>query len=63
MTKPRKGSEFVAWFEEHHDTCQICVACRHPTGRCEEDAIYDSLGNGPMCPECWHLHPEYEHDT
>lgn len=46
--------------KEYPGTRQICVACNHPTGRCEEDAIYDSLGNGPMCPECWRLHPEYD---
>jgi hypothetical protein len=48
---------------EYPGTRQLCALCDEPTGRCEEDAIYDSLGNGPMCPECWHLHPEYEHDT
>ena len=45
---------------EYPGTRQVCVVCAQPTGRCEEDAIYDSLGNGPLCPECLDLHPETE---
>lgn len=31
---------------------QLCTTCKRPTGRCEDDTIYDSHGNGPLCPEC-----------
>lgn len=32
-------------------TRQICVACGEPTGRCEEDTIYNSDGH-PICEDC-----------
>mgnify|MGYP000957022171 CR=1 FL=1 len=43
---------------EYPGTRQLCVRCETPTGRCEEDAIYDySNGiddpHGPLCEECF----------
>jgi len=33
-----------------------CFNCGTPTGRAgrADDSIYDALGNGPYCPDCWH---------
>ena len=36
-------------------TRQLCVQCSEPTERCEEDAIYLDSGEGPLCPECYHV--------
>ena len=54
-------NEHEAWNAKHYPgTRQLCVDCDAPTGRCEDDAIYDAQGNGPLCVECWREHPEYE---
>lgn len=39
-------------------TRQLCDKCDMPTGRCAEDEIRDSNGNGPFCELCWVEHPE-----
>jgi hypothetical protein len=44
---------------EYPGTRQLCVTCDEPTGRCEEDSIHTEEGDGPLCEECWHNHPEY----
>ena len=33
-------------------TRQLCCKCDEPTGRCEDDTIYDEDGDGPFCEEC-----------
>lgn len=33
-------------------TRQLCIECEQPTGRCEDDSIYDDDGVGPFCEEC-----------
>ncbi len=33
---------------------QRCSECGNPTGKCEEDDLYDEdNGDGPMCEECY----------
>lgn len=44
---------------EYPGTRQLCVRCDAPTDRCEDDAIYTEAGDGPLCPDCWHLDPEW----
>ena len=34
-------------------TRQLCVVCDAPTGRCEDDSIYDNNEVGPLCEECY----------
>jgi len=33
-------------------TRQICNKCEEPTGKCEEDSVFDEVGN-PICEECY----------
>jgi formylmethanofuran dehydrogenase subunit E len=33
-------------------TRQLCSKCDEPTGRCEEDSIYDENGNA-ICEDCY----------
>jgi len=33
-------------------TRQLCKLCDEPTGRCEDDSMYDS-DNGPLCETCY----------
>ena len=40
-------------------TLQLCHICSEPTGRCEEDAIWDDDGN-PLCEECSTTQPAKE---
>lgn len=45
-------SEHEAWNVSHYPgTRQLCSNCDSPTGRCEEDTIFDDDGN-PICEEC-----------
>jgi len=37
---------------EYPGTRQLCVSCDAPTHRCEEDAIYNDDGVGPLCEDC-----------
>lgn len=32
---------------------QVCVECGNRTGFCEEDALYDDDGYGPLCEDCY----------
>ena len=50
-----------AWTQDVHErinatnypgTRQICVLCDSPTGRCEEDEMYNG-DIGPVCEDCW----------
>lgn len=51
-------SEHEAWNASHYPgTRQLCVECEEPTGRCEEDSIYDG-DRGPLCEECRPTPPE-----
>ena len=34
-------------------TRQVCESCREPTGRCEDDTLYDDGGTGPLCEDCY----------
>lgn len=36
---------------EYPGTRQLCITCSEPTGRCEEDGIFDIDGN-PYCESC-----------
>lgn len=33
-------------------TLQLCIKCEEPTGKCEDDSIYDENENGPFCEDC-----------
>ena len=33
-------------------TRQLCCKCDQPTGRREEDSLYDNDGAGPLCETC-----------
>lgn len=42
------------WNATHYPgTRQLCCHCDEPTGRCEEDALYEEGGEGPYCETCW----------
>jgi len=45
---------------EYPGTRQLCIDCEQPTERCEEDAIYNESGYGPLCLDCWRTPPELE---
>ena len=38
-----------------HRKEERCFGCDEPTGRAgkDDDSLYDSLGAGPYCEECW----------
>ncbi len=42
-------------------TRQLCSECEQPTGRCEEDSMYQGIDGeiGPLCENCFHK-PELE---
>ena len=45
--------EHEKWNASHYPgTRQMCCCCNEPTGRCEEDSIWDEKTGGPMCEEC-----------
>lgn len=47
--------EHEKWNAHHYPgTRQLCVLCSNPTGRCEEDAIYDGE-LGPLCEDCYNI--------
>jgi hypothetical protein len=49
--------EHEAWNSIHYPgTLQLCFQCEEPTGRCEEDAMWDEEGN-PLCNECFIVAP------
>jgi len=42
-----------AWNAKHYPgTLQLCSKCEKPTGRCEEDSIWDEETGEPLCEEC-----------
>ena len=46
-------SEHEAWNALHYPgTRQLCVMCDEPTERCEDDAMYNDDGQGPLCWAC-----------
>lgn len=46
-------SAHLAWNASNYPgTRQLCDRCDEPTGRCEEDAIYNDDGSGPFCETC-----------
>lgn len=46
-------SEHEAWNDENYPgTRQICYKCDEPTGRCEEDGIFDDDTGEPYCYDC-----------
>jgi hypothetical protein len=49
MTKPRKGSEFLAWFEEQHGTRQM--AGEYDTRTDEE--LEEAIRQGAMAQRLW----------
>lgn len=41
------------WNAQHYPgTRQLCWICEEPTGRCEEDALWNADGN-PLCERCY----------
>jgi len=45
--------EHEAWNAHNYPgTLQLCSRCDEPTGRCEDDAILDDVGE-PLCEACW----------
>ncbi|SDH25162.1 hypothetical protein SAMN05428952_10093 [Nitrosomonas sp. Nm132] len=44
--------EHARWNATHYPgTRQICSDCDEPTGRCEDDSLYNEPGY-PICEEC-----------
>ena len=42
--------------QNYPGTLQICARCDAPTGRCEDDTLYDDDdkdGERPICLDCW----------
>ncbi len=47
-------AEHDAWNATHYPgTLQICVTCDEPTGRCEDDGMWNADGE-PLCESCYH---------
>jgi hypothetical protein len=45
-------NDHESWNASHYPgTRQICTQCDQPTGRCEDDTIYNDDGD-PICPDC-----------
>ena len=45
--------EHEDWNAKHFPgTRQLCAECDEPTGRCEEDSMYNT-NNEPVCEDCW----------
>lgn len=46
--------EHEEWNAKHHPgTRQLCSRCGQPTGRCEDDTLWDEKTEEPLCEECW----------
>jgi len=46
-------SEHESWNSCHYPgTRQLCSRCEQPTGRCEDDSLYNG-DEGPVCEQCW----------
>ncbi len=47
-----------AWNSRNYPgTRQLCYKCEEPTGRCEEDSLYNDNGtDGPFCENCYELY-------
>lgn len=46
-------SEHEAWNSSNYPgTRQLCHQCGDPTGRCEEDGLWNDDGE-PLCEECY----------
>ena len=53
IRKARHQDEHEKWNASHYPgTRQLCVVCDEPTGRCEEDAIWNDDGE-PICENCY----------
>jgi len=39
--------------EQKEPARQLCSRCGQPTGRCEEDTLWDETTEEPLCEECW----------
>ena len=51
--------EHEAWNREHYPgTLQLCFECKEPTGRCEEDAIWNEDGE-PLCESCFQIYEDF----
>jgi len=44
----------AAWNASHYPgTRQLCAECGEPTGRCEDDSLYNEYEQGPLCECCY----------
>lgn len=50
-------SAHESWNAQHYPgTRQLCSNCEQPTGRCEDDSLYDDTDvdrEYPLCEDCW----------
>lgn len=47
--------EHESWNASHYPgTRQLCAECSEPTGRCEEDSIFNNEGES-ICDACYEL--------
>ena len=45
--------EHEAWNANNYPgTLQLCAECDEPTGRCEDDSMYNA-NDEPVCEDCW----------
>jgi hypothetical protein len=52
--------QHAEWNARHYPgTRQLCVLCEQPTGRCEDDTLFNG-DTGPLCPDCWGREAERE---
>ena len=46
--------EHQRWNANHYPgTRQLCDLCGEPTGRCEEDTLWDQAEEHKLCEFCW----------
>ena len=53
--RPLSQREHETWNSKvYPGTRHLCANCDRPTGRCEEDSIYDYDNDiGPLCEDCF----------
>jgi hypothetical protein len=59
IRRPITQSEHESWNASHYPgTRQLCCKCSEPTGRCEEDSLFDLNDYGPYCEQCYYSEEE-----
>ena len=44
--------------KQRRQKTQMCFLCDDPTGRCEDDSLFDEAGCGPFCEACYSVYAD-----